>query len=108
MLPNSQVSFPQALTSRFKAGFIKDTSSWQEKRTAENLPAFLEKFTDKPDILSKPPKEKGSPHTLIVAGAGLRAADLTRAVRKFQTKETTIAKLVSAASVFGSRSAVGE
>ena len=60
------------------AGCIKDTSSWQEDRTSANLPAFMEKFTDKPETLSKPPKKKGAPHTLIVTGAGLRAADLVR------------------------------
>ena len=27
-------------------------------------------------------KEKGSPHTLVVTGAGLRAADITRCVWK--------------------------
>lgn len=60
------------------AGCIKDTSSWQQDRTLDNLPAFIENFTDKPESLSKPPKKKGEPHTLIVAGAGLRAADLVR------------------------------
>lgn len=35
----------------------------------------------------------GTPHTLIIAAAALRAADLTRAVRKFQSKENAVAKL---------------
>jgi protein CMS1 len=43
--------------------------------------------------LSDAPQEKGHPHTLIVAGAGIRAVDLIRAVRKFQTKEALVAKL---------------
>lgn len=38
-------------------------------------------------------QEQGHPHTLVVAGAGLRAADLTRALRKFQTKDALVAKL---------------
>lgn len=79
----------------FLAAHIQDTSSWQEDRISGNLPSFLEKFARKPEGLAKPPKKKGAPHTLIVAGAGLRAADLTRAVRKFQSKESIIAKLVS-------------
>lgn len=79
----------------FLAAHIQDTSSWQEDRTSGNLPSFLEKFARTPEDLPKPPKKKGAPHTLIVAGAGLRAADLTRAVRKFQSKESIIAKLVS-------------
>lgn len=35
----------------------------------------------------------GSPHTLVITAAGLRAADLTRALRKFQTKDSMVAKL---------------
>lgn len=35
----------------------------------------------------------GTPHTLILTAAALRAADLTRAVRKFQSKENVVAKL---------------
>jgi len=70
---------------------ILDTTSWDEPRTTENLPAFLEHFGGK--NLSTAPELKGSPHTLILAGAGLRAADLTRTLRKFQTKDAIIAKL---------------
>ncbi|KAI2472309.1 U3-containing 90S pre-ribosomal complex subunit-domain containing protein [Annulohypoxylon bovei var. microspora] len=72
--------------------YITDTTSFQELRTLENLPNFLEKFVD-PKKLGSAPKENGSPHTLIVTGAGLRAADLVRSVRKYQTKTNTIAKL---------------
>ncbi|KAI9903604.1 hypothetical protein N3K66_000133 [Trichothecium roseum] len=75
------------------AASISDTSSWQETRTLEKLPGFIEKFAEKPESLTKPPKKKGAPHTLIVAGAGLRAANITRAVRKFQTKDNAVAKL---------------
>ncbi|KZF24270.1 hypothetical protein L228DRAFT_245179 [Xylona heveae TC161] len=75
---------------------IRDTTSWEKPRTTATLPDFLEHYAAqfgriKP--LSKAPKEKGSPHTLVVTGAGLRAADLTRVLRKFQTKEATIGKL---------------
>jgi hypothetical protein len=44
------------------------------------LPDFLEKFTDEPERLSRASKKHGKPHTLIVAGAGLRAANLVRYV----------------------------
>lgn len=77
-----------------------DTTSWDKPRNLENLPAFLEQFKDarrsnaKGKTLSDAPnKNPGTPHTLVVAGAGLRAADLTRALRKFQTKESMVAKL---------------
>ncbi|OTA98448.1 hypothetical protein M426DRAFT_69808 [Hypoxylon sp. CI-4A] len=71
---------------------ITDTTSFQELRTLENLPKFLEQFVD-PAKLGQAPKQNGSPHTIIVTGAGLRAADLVRSVRKYQTKNSTIAKL---------------
>ena len=70
---------------------ILDTTSWGRPRTTENLPAFLEHFGGK--NLSTAPEAKGSPHTLVVVGAGLRAADLTRKLREFQTKDSLIAKL---------------
>lgn len=64
------------------------------------MPAFLEQFSGPRRKKNKAGKklsdastEKGSPHTLVVAGAGLRAADVTRALRKFQTKEAMVAKL---------------
>jgi hypothetical protein len=40
----------------------------------------LESITEDPELLKKSAKKKGSPHTLIVAGAGLRAADIVRYV----------------------------
>lgn len=80
------------------ASAILDTTSNTETRTTDQLPAFLEKFagprrSKKGSKLLNAPEAKGSPHTLVVAGGGLRAADLTRALRKFQTKECMVAKL---------------
>ncbi|RDA96301.1 hypothetical protein CP533_1603 [Ophiocordyceps camponoti-saundersi (nom. inval.)] len=76
-----------------QASCIRDTTSWQTERTLEHLPAFLEAFAEKPESLKKVPKEKGSPHTLIVAGAGQRAADIVRAVRSLASSESAVAKL---------------
>jgi protein CMS1 len=77
---------------------IADTTTWSKLRTKENLADFVEQFVKsrrkkKGPKLSDAPAEKGSPHTLVIAGAGLRAADLTRSLRKFQTKEALVAKL---------------
>ena len=81
---------------------ILDTTMWKKARTTEDLPKFLEHFAGVRRSkkagkggpkLEVAPEEKGSPHTLVIAGAGLRAADLTRALRKFQTKEGMVAKL---------------
>ncbi|KAI5867443.1 U3-containing 90S pre-ribosomal complex subunit-domain containing protein [Durotheca rogersii] len=71
---------------------ITDTSSFQQTRSLENLPDFLEQFAD-PKRLCEAPKQNGSPHTIVVTSAGLRAADIVRSVRKYQTKTNTIAKL---------------
>ncbi|KAF4968014.1 hypothetical protein FZEAL_10446 [Fusarium zealandicum] len=75
------------------ANAIQDNTSWQEKRTLDKFPDFLESISENPEGLKKAPKKKGAPHTLIVAGAGLRAADIVRSMRKFQSKDNAIAKL---------------
>jgi protein CMS1 len=59
------------------AEVIRDTTSWEDVRVLDSFADFLEKFADD---LKKVPKEAGSPHTIVVAGAGLRAADITRSV----------------------------
>ncbi|KZZ86663.1 hypothetical protein AAP_06325 [Ascosphaera apis ARSEF 7405] len=75
-------------------GAFKDTSSFQETRTLENISSFLK--TQSPNEgknLSVAPEQKGCPHTLVITAAGLRAADLTRSLRAFQNKECAVAKL---------------
>ena len=62
------------------ANDIKDTTSWEKPRSLENLPEFLETVAEDVKKLGEAPKKKGEPHTLIVASAGLRAADLVRYV----------------------------
>lgn len=80
------------------ASAILDTTAHTETRTSDHLPKFLEQFagerrSKKGSKLLNAPEAKSSPHTLIVAGSGLRAADVTRALRKFQTKDCMVAKL---------------
>ncbi|QSS58970.1 hypothetical protein I7I51_08400 [Histoplasma capsulatum] len=73
-----------------------DTTSWKSPRVLENLPAFLKVYSRKkgsPDSLSTAPKENGSPHTIVITLAGLRAADITRALRQFQNQDCAVAKL---------------
>lgn len=86
------------------ANAIKDTTSWEKPRTLENLPEFLEEFSGNAKELGEAPETKGSPHTVVVAGAGLRAAELVRALRKFQKKGNPVAKLVSVPKSINSRS----
>lgn len=75
------------------ANAIRDTTSWDKPRTLDTLPSFLEKFSGNSTKLWSASKKNGAPHTIIVTAAGLRAADIARGVRKFQTKDATVAKL---------------
>ncbi|KAI9740126.1 MAG: hypothetical protein M1818_004877 [Claussenomyces sp. TS43310] len=75
------------------AAVIKDTTSWEKLRTLDNLPAYLERFSSNPKKLWSASKKNGTPHTIIVTAAGLRAADIARVIRKFQAKDVTVAKL---------------
>ncbi|KAJ0422117.1 U3-containing 90S pre-ribosomal complex subunit-domain containing protein [Aspergillus carlsbadensis] len=70
-----------------------DTSSFDFPRTLEKLPDFLKAFSPKGSNLSDSSEQKGTPHTLVVSPAGLRAADVVRALRTFSTKESPIGKL---------------
>lgn len=47
----------------------------------KNLPDFLEHYSSRGEghkFLSSSPKQAGSPHTIVVTSAGLRAADIAR------------------------------
>ncbi|KAL4906901.1 U3-containing 90S pre-ribosomal complex subunit-domain containing protein [Aspergillus multicolor] len=70
-----------------------DTSSFTSPRALEKLPDFLKAFTPKGVKLSDSSEKKGTPHTIVVSSAGLRAADVVRALRTFATKESPIGKL---------------
>ncbi|EKG11589.1 hypothetical protein MPH_11082 [Macrophomina phaseolina MS6] len=70
---------------------ILDTSSWDQQRDLEHLPAFLENFSKRD--LRKTSEENGQPHTLVIAMAGLRAADMVRSLRKFEDKNNKVTKL---------------
>lgn len=78
------------------ASAFLDMTSWQKDRSLENLPGFIEAFSrykGRGASLKKASLNNGTPHTLIITAAALRAADLTRAVRKFQSGENAVAKL---------------
>ncbi|PSK34888.1 hypothetical protein B9Z65_1471 [Elsinoe australis] len=83
---------------RIPANAIEDSTEWTQPRDLEKLPKFLEEYAQRSHktkniFLKSASKNKSSPHTLIVAGAGIRAANLTRAVRQFQTKDAKVEKL---------------
>ena len=60
------------------ANAIKDTTTWDQPRVLENLPGFLEKFAGNTTKLWSASKKNGSPHTIIIAAAGLRASEIAR------------------------------
>jgi len=71
-------------------------TSWQKDRNLENLPEFMETFSrykGRGASLKKASPNSGTPHTLIITAAALRAADLTRGLRKFRSTENAVAKL---------------
>lgn len=60
-----------------------DTSSWERSRTLQDIPDFLDRYSSRAGgkkSLSSVSKQSGSPHTLVMTSAGLRAADITRYV----------------------------
>ncbi|KUI62614.1 Protein cms1 [Cytospora mali] len=86
------------------ANAIRDTTEFTKIRTKENLADFLEEFAaadgqegkekeKEVKRLGDAPPKNGAPHTIIVTGGGLRAADLVRASRKFQKKGNVVSKL---------------
>ena len=99
--------------SSYTAQAIHDTSEWRKKRVLENLPGFLDQHASQREgskNLSTASKIKGAPHTIVVAAAGLRAADITRyvgsyilrpivlicglsALRTYETTNAVVAKL---------------
>lgn len=80
------------------ANGIKDTTSFEKPRTMANLPAYLEKFAGNTTKLWSASKKNGAPHTIIVTGAGLRAADLARSVQSdrfpFYAKSMSVNSIV--------------
>lgn len=58
---------------------FQDTTSFEQVRKLAQLPDFLKAHSpEKGARLGSASEEKGSPHTLVIAPAGLRAADLVR------------------------------
>ncbi|KAF8436177.1 U3-containing 90S pre-ribosomal complex subunit-domain containing protein [Terfezia claveryi] len=78
------------------ASAFLDMTSWQKDRNLENLSEFMETFSrykGRGASLKKASPITGTPHTLIITAAAIRSADISRAVRSFQSKENAVAKL---------------
>ena len=69
-----------------------DTTAFQRTHILDELPGYLERFAGGKENLTKH-VGPSQPHTLFVCSSGIRAADVTRALRTFRTDESAIAKL---------------
>ncbi|KAF3188754.1 hypothetical protein TWF106_007243 [Orbilia oligospora] len=74
-----------------------DTTAHTAERSLQNLCEYMEKFCTKKgqssiSHLKSSPKAAGSPHTIFICPAALRAADVVRILRKYQTTDSQIAK----------------
>ena len=84
-LPGSKVNSIDQIrhADRLLERHIYDASSWSQQRSLENLPKFLETYTTNNKLkaqLRSASTRNGSPHTLVITSAGLRAADISRYV----------------------------
>jgi len=75
--PNNKFSQGLAINRFIDSAFL-DTSSFTSPRKLEQLPEFLKSFSPKNADLSKASEKNGTPHTLVISGAALRAADVVR------------------------------
>ena len=78
------------------ASVFVDSTGWPKARNLENYPDFLEAYSKvkgRGASLKKPREKNACPHTFVVTAAALRAADVNRALKKFQSKESHVAKL---------------
>lgn len=90
---NTDLSSVELEDRHIPAAYITDTTSYDKPRTIDNLPNFLENFVQNPTKLWGASKKVGTPHTIVVTGAGQRAADLARVLKKMQSKDAEVAKL---------------
>ncbi|KAL9114336.1 MAG: hypothetical protein Q9227_001758 [Pyrenula ochraceoflavens] len=71
-----------------------NTSSFSSAHTLDKLPTYLEKYSPGgKEALSTTSVYPASPHTVVIAASGIRAADVARVLRPFQTKEAAVSKL---------------
>ena len=71
----------QAKREAFSETAWLDSASWEQSRHLENLGKFLERFcrnSNRSAPLAWAPEGPGTPHTIMLTGAALRAANLAR------------------------------
>ena len=74
---------------------FKDTTSFENPHTAENLPSFLESYVPGGKEALSTCNENGSPHTAIVVASGMRVADLYRSLLVFNNQNSKVGKIIA-------------
>ncbi|KIW16494.1 hypothetical protein PV08_06549 [Exophiala spinifera] len=74
---------------------FRDTTGFDGIHSADRLAAFLEQFSENGKAELTACEAKQQPHTLIIAPSGIRAADLNREMRGFNTKQSKVAKFIA-------------
>ncbi|OCL02759.1 hypothetical protein AOQ84DRAFT_443158 [Glonium stellatum] len=90
-----ELSTVELADRHFPENAIQDTSQWDKPRTLENFASFFKHFSN--DSQNDPELPKGSPRALVITASGLRAADISRALKNGLAKKgeerLSIAKL---------------
>ncbi|KAK6353408.1 hypothetical protein TWF696_005374 [Orbilia brochopaga] len=114
---NKDLSFVELGDRVLPESVYIDTSA-HPARSLSSLCDYMEKFCTKKgqssiSHLKSSPKAPGSPHTLVIAPAALRAADLVRTLRKYQTPDAAVAKFfakhvkLSEAAAYATKTRIG-
>jgi len=74
---------------------FRDTTTFDQPHSDDNLPAFLMKYTHGGKSTLRTVETLASPHTMVVAQSGIRTADLSRALRMFNKEGSIVAKFVT-------------
>lgn len=78
-----------------RKAWLEDTTDFEPPHTAENLPAFLEKFVDGGKDSLSTSETEATPHTIVITSSGIRVADLIRELRVFNSADSKVAKLIA-------------
>ncbi|KAK6371371.1 Protein cms1 [Exophiala oligosperma] len=74
---------------------FRDTTSFAGIHSTGRLGAFLEQFTENGKTVLTACDAEAAPHTLVIAPSGIRAADLYRELRVFNSEQSKVAKFIA-------------
>jgi protein CMS1 len=73
---------------------FRDTTEFEGPRIAARFPDFLRQYVKPPSALTEC-DGAASPHTAVIVSAGMRVADLYRALLTFNTETSKVGKLIA-------------